>query len=734
MVGGMGNAALENLRGEVERVTFFSEDSGFAVLRVRVAGRREPVTVTGRAAAVQAGEELVARGCWVEDRQFGRQFKAESLELASPQSPQGITRFLGSGLIEGVGPVLAGRIVEKFGAGVFAVLDEESKRLEEVDGIGAKKRKEIKASWDQQQAIREIMVFLHGHGISTSRAVRIHKTYGDQAREVLERNPFQLAEDIFGIGFKTADGLAAKLGMPPDAPQRRRAALLHVLRQAREEGHCALPQAELLARAEALLGCGVAAATDSLAELAAAGEVAPESIGGEDLVFLPGLRAQEIRIVERVAALRGTRPLLDETRAAAALAKAEAKGGIELAEGQRAAVRLALNEAAALITGGPGVGKTTVLRTVLAVLDACHLHTVLAAPTGRAAKRLNESCGREAGTLHRLLQFQPAGGFFRNRRHPLQGDVFVIDEVSMVDVPLMAAFLDAVPDGARLLLVGDADQLPSVGPGTVLADLLASGALPVARLTEIYRQAATSRIVAAAHAVNRGNKPELTPVRDSDCFFLPRPDAQATLETLVHLVRDRLPAGLGVDALADVQVLAPMNIGLLGTGELNRRLQEALNPPDEFKPEVERFGAIFRRGDKVIQLRNNYDKQVYNGDIGRVVAIDFDPVRLWLRFEDGRVVDYDPGELDEVRHAYAVTIHKSQGSEFPVVVIPLVMQHFALLQRNLLYTGLTRGRRQVVLVGEERALRAAIARAEATRRWGGLGHRFGAGCGATPAG
>lgn len=715
---------MEQVRGEVERVTFFSEDSGFAVLRVRVKNHREPVTVTGKAAAVQAGEELSAMGQWVEDRQFGRQFKAEVLTLSSPESPAGLVRFLGSGLVDGIGPVLAERIVKKFGSGVIGLLDAESKRLEEVEGIGPKKRKEIKASWDQQRAIREIMVFLHSHGISTSRAMRIHKTYGEQAREVLERNPFQLAEDIFGIGFRTADDLAGKLGMAADAVSRREAAVLHVLRSAREEGHAAVPRGEAVARAAVLLDMAAEPLDEVVPGLIGRGQIIPDSPGDIDLLFLPAMRLAEIKITSAIRAMRSPQPLLDEEAAEAAIDRAAAKTGIDLADGQRAAVRLAINERIAIITGGPGVGKTTVLRTVLAVLDSLLRHSVLAAPTGRAAKRLSESGGREAFTLHRLLQYQPASGFNRNRHSPLVGDVFIIDEVSMVDLPLMAAMLDALPEGARVLLVGDADQLPSVGPGTVLADLLETGAVPAARLTEVFRQAAESRIISAAHAVNHGMVPDLAPAKGSDCFFLSRPDAEATLETILHLVRDRLPAGLGVDPLRDVQVLTPMNRGMLGTSELNKRLQAALNPPDEFKPEIERFGTIFRRGDKLIQLRNNYDKDVSNGDIGRLVDIDFEPTRVWIRFDDNRVIDYDPGELDELRHAYAVTIHKSQGSEFPVVVIPLVAAHFMLLQRNLLYTGLTRGRRQVVLVGEDKALRMAVHRAEAVHRWGGLRDRL----------
>lgn len=716
----MKGSAGESIRGEVERVTFFSEDSGFAVLKVRVPGHRDHVTVTGRAAAVQAGEEIQARGQWIEDRNFGRQFKAEHLSLSPPGSPAGLARFLGSGLIGGVGPVLAERIVGKFGTDVMGILDHSSKRLEEVEGIGQKKRREIKASWDQQRAIREIMVFLHGHGISTSRALRIHKTYGDDARAVLEKNPYQLAEDIFGIGFKTADDLAGKLGLPADAPARREAALLHVLRAAREEGHAALPRSEALERAAELVGRSPAEIDSVLPALVAREAVRPETLENIDLLFLPALRHAECAITRAIRGRRARLALMDETKMDQAIATAAAKARIELSPGQVSAVRLALVEQSAIITGGPGVGKTTVLRTVLGVLDSLHLHSVLAAPTGRAARRLAESGGREATTLHRLLQYQPATGFNRNRRQPLDGDVFIVDEISMVDLPLMAAFLDALPANARLLLVGDADQLPSVGPGNVLADLLETGALPAARLTGIFRQAAESRIIAAAHAINRGELPDLSPAKGSDCFFLPRPDPESTLETILHLASERLPGGLGVDPIRDVQILTPMNRGLLGTNELNKRLQLALNPPDEFKPEIERFGIVFRRGDKVIQLRNNHDKDVSNGDIGRVVAIDSEPTRVWIRFEDGRMVDYDPGELDEVRHAYAVTIHKSQGSEYPAVVIPVVTQHYAMLQRNLLYTGITRGKRLVVLVGQKKAVAIAVKNISGRRRWSKL--------------
>jgi len=715
--------ANDQIRGDVERVTYFNEDTGFAVLRVAVKGRRELVTVTGRAVAVRAGEAVEADGRWVEDRQFGRQFKAESMKFTAPHSKEGIVRFLSSGVIEGVGPKLAARIVDKFGGEVFEVMDHTSRRLEEVEGVGMKKRKEIKAAWDRQRTVREIMIFLHSHGISAARARRIFQTYGDESRKVLEETPYRLAEDIFGIGFRTADALAMRLGLDRVSPQRIEAGVLHALKEASGKGHAALPEPVLVAEAARLLEADEAVVAGVLPAMLERGAMVREDPGGSGpLIYLPGLRLAEAGIARQLRRRIGALPVPADF--ARRLSKIEEAGGMALAEGQRAALELVAGNRVAVITGGPGVGKTTVLRCWLQWMQAEQLRCVLAAPTGRAARRLAEAAGREASTLHRLLQSQPGEGFARRRSAPLEGDCFVVDEVSMVDLPLMAAFLDAVPEGARILFVGDADQLPSVGPGTVLADLISWKKMPVARLTEVFRQAAKSRIVSAAHEIRRGMVPDLAPKEGSDCLFLKRDDAAAALVTLVHLVRDRIGAGLGVDPLEDVQVLTPMNRGALGTSALNPVLRDALNPPDEFKQEIERFGTLYRRGDKVIQLRNNYDKSVFNGDIGRIAAIDAEPARVWVRFDDKRLVDYDPGELDELRLAYAITVHKSQGSEFPVVVVPLVNQHFVMLRRNLLYTALTRGRRQVVLLGEAKALELAVRRADDEKRFGGLGARL----------
>ncbi len=714
----------EVLAGDVERVTYFNEDNGFAVLRVAVQRHREPVTVTCRVVAVRAGERLRARGRWVEDKQFGRQFKAEDAHLSEPHSAEGLVRFLSSGMIDGVGPKLAERIVAKFGADVLRVLDKESARLEEVDGVGRKKRREIKESWERQRAVREVMVFLHAHGVSAARAQRIVKMYGEEAREVVEKSPYRLAEDIFGIGFRTADELAGRLGLGSDSAERLEAGLRHVLQRARDEGHSGLPRQRLVAVGAELLGVDegpVAAAVDSL--VARGGAVENAAGGAGPLVYLPDLLRAETRVARELHGRVAEVPLCEDGDAL--LERIEAKEGMELAEGQRAALQLTMRERVAVITGGPGVGKTTVLRCWLRMMQSQHLHCVLAAPTGRASRRLAEAAGGEASTLHRLLQYQPAHGFTRHRGNPLEGDCFVVDEVSMVDLPLMAAFLSAVPTEARILFVGDADQLPSVGPGSVLADMLSWEGMPVARMTEVFRQAASSRIVSAAHEIRQGRVPDLEPKAGQDCIFLPRDDAESTLATLLHLVGERLPKGLDLDALQDIQVITPMNRGVLGTATLNRELQRTLNPADPFKREIERFGQLLRRGDKVIQVRNNYDKNVFNGDIGRVAEIEEDPARVWVRFEEGKPpVEYLADELDELRLAYAITIHKSQGSEFPVVVLALDTSHFMLLRRRLLYTGLTRGRRQVVVVGRTKAWETAVRQDGDQARFGLLGARL----------
>ncbi len=714
----------ETLTGTIERVTFHNEENGYCVLRVRPRGKRAAVTMVGNTAAPHAGEQVAARGRWHDDEQYGAQFRADEITTSEPGTLAGLERYLGSGLVEGIGPVYAKKLVEKFGAEVFEVIDHRSKRLEEVEGIGPKRRREIKSSWEQQKAVRGIMVFLHQHGISTARAVRIYKTYGDDSIAMLKSDPYRLARDIHGVGFKTADTIAAKLGVTGGAEGRVAAGVEHTLDAATRAGHCALPEDELVGSSSELLGIKPERAAEVLAGLVAAGRAEVE--GG--LVFPPGLLHAEREVARRVRDMAGrpaAYPAIDVGRA---LGWCEGKIGYPLAAGQRAAVEEVLRQRLLVITGGPGVGKTTILNSALMILRAKGVEAVLCAPTGRAAKRLAEGTGMGAATIHRLLEYG-GGGFARGPGNPLEGELFVVDEASMIDLPLMAALLGALPDGAHLVLVGDVDQLPPVGPGAVLADLIASGAVPVARLTEIFRQAAESRIIGAAHEINTGRLPGEIEAgggqpAGSDFYFLERDDPGEAADTIAGLVRDRLPERFGFDPIADIQVLAPMHRGALGTAALNAKLQDTLNPSHEATFEIERFGARFRTGDKVIQLRNDYEKEVFNGDIGHVVEIGTDPGRLEVRFGGGRLVGYEPGELDELAPAYAITVHKSQGSEFPCVVVPVATQQFVLLQRNLLYTAITRGKRLVVLVGQRKAAAMAVGNTDDRGRHRGLLERL----------
>lgn len=713
----------ESLRGTVERVTFHSEDTGYCILKVLPeGGARRVVTVIGNAPHVVPGEHLEATGTWEKTRDYGDQFKAARLTLKRPDTLDGLERYLGSGLIEGVGPAYAKRILAKFGAATLDIIENESVKLEQVEGIGSKRRQEIRASWMKQKAVHAIMLFLHRHGISPSRALRIYKTYGDSAESVLKTTPFQLAADIHGIGFKTADQIAAQVGMAKDAPQRLKAGVLHTLAEAAERGHTCLPQRLLTGQAAHLLEVAESAVEGTVARLIEDSELTPAALDGEAVVALPHLRGAEESIAKHLLDLvhsPAEREMTDEA-IGAAITEAEAAQKLNLAESQRQAVREALRQRVLIITGGPGVGKTTLVRTLLRIHQAAGKKIILAAPTGRAARRLQESAGIDARTLHRLLEFQGGGTWGRHRGRPLQGDVFVLDEVSMIDAPLMAQFLSALPAGAHLLLVGDADQLPSVGPGKVLQDAIASGRVPCVKLTEIFRQAASSRIITSAHAINQGAVPDLTPHRDSDFFFLEADTPESIADTLVALVKTRLPAKYGFDPVQEIQVLTPMNRNSLGTRALNHDLQSALNPPSEFKYEIERFGRTFRTGDKVLQTLNDYDKDVFNGDLGIITAMDLDPVRVHVRFDGGREAVYEPGELDALQTAYAMTIHKSQGSEFPCVIIPVSTQHFVMLERSLIYTAITRARKLVVLVGDPKALKLAVQKQESRKRWTSL--------------
>ena len=709
----------EVLAGLVERVTYQSAENGFCVVRVKVRGHRELVTLVGHAATISAGEWITATDSWVNDRTHGQQFKAWFLKTSMPTSVDGIERYLASGMIRGIGPVYAKKLLNAFSDKVFDIIEAEPDRLREVDGIGPKRAGRIVAAWAEQKVVREIMVFLHSHDVGTARAVRIYKTYGADAVQVMSENPYRLARDIRGIGFKTADAIAMKLGVDKTALVRVRAGISYALTEAMDEGHCGLPSDELMPLAAQLLEVPQDLIRTALDLELVDGTVTASRVGDKPCVFLAGLYRAERNIADRLLQLRNGKlpwPWIDPDKA---IPWIEQRSGLVLAESQKAAVALALTSKVLVITGGPGVGKTTLVNAILRILSAKGTRLLLCAPTGRAAKRMTEATGFEAKTIHRLLEVDPkTGGFRRGDDNPLDCDFLVLDEASMVDVILMHALMKAVPDKAALLIVGDIDQLPSVGPGQVLADIISSGALPVVRLTEVFRQAAQSRIISSAHRINQGFIPDLSSSgSESDFYFVQADDPETAAVRIIELVKTRIPKRFGLDPVRDIQVLCPMNRGGVGARSLNIELQAALNPAGEHK--VERLGWTFARGDKVMQIDNDYAKEVYNGDIGYIEDVDLDDGELTVSF-DGRSVTYGFGELDTLVPAYAATIHKSQGSEYPAVVVPVMTQHYAMLQRNLLYTGVTRGKKLVVLVGQKKAVAIAVRNVSGRRRWAKL--------------
>jgi exodeoxyribonuclease V alpha subunit len=716
-------AELDRLAGLVERVTYHNEQNGFCVLRLRVKGEREAVTLIGHAPVVSPGEYASAAGNWVIDREHGRQFRAVFVKISPPTTLAGIERYLGSGMVKGIGPVYAGKLVTAFGAAVFDVIEQSPERLREIPGIGEVRARRITSGWAEQKVIRNIMVFLHAHGVSTSRAVRIFRTYGSDAIDLVRQNPYRLAQDIRGIGFLSADTIAQKIGIARDSPLRAQAGISYTLTEASGQGHCGLPYAELVPMAVKLLDI-----PESVIEAAIAQEIAdqilcPDTIAGRPCVFLAPLYYAEQSIAAEIRRLLSRRTTLPAFAADRAIPWVEEKLAIELAESQKKAIRLALAAKLLVITGGPGVGKTTLVNSILTIMTGRGVRPLLCAPTGRAAKRLAESTGLEAKTIHRLLEVNPLSGQFkRNPENPLDCDLLVADECSMIDVPLASQLLRAVATSTALILVGDVDQLPSVGPGQFLRDLIDSGVVPVVRLTEVFRQAASSHIVRSAHQINRGIFPSLPEKGETSDFYLVNAEEPEVIaQTVVDLVQTRLPRKFNLDPVRDIQVLCPMNRGTTGARGINQALQMALNPPDEHS--VDQFGTRFSIGDKVMQTENNYDREVFNGDIGFVTGIDREEEELSVTFDD-REVTYPFGELDELVLCYATTIHKSQGSEYPVVVIPISTQHYMMLKRNLIYTGITRGKTLVVLVGQKRALAMAVKGQQVERRWSKLKERL----------
>lgn len=734
-----GVVQLAVVEGVLERITYANEESGYTVARVDTGrGAGDLLTVVGSLLGAQPGESLRMEGRWGSHPQYGKQFSVENYSTLLPATIQGIRRYLGSGLIKGIGPKIADRIVEHFGTDTLDVIEAEPKRLIEVPGLGPKRTKMIGAAWEEQKAIKEVMVFLQGVGVSTSIAVRIYKKYGDASISVVKNQPYRLAADVWGIGFLTADRIAQAVGIPHDSPERVRAGLQYALSQSTDQGHCFLPEERLIADGVKLLQVDTGLVIECLAELAAdpegvVRESVPDPQGGPDpltAVYLVPFHRAELSLVGQVRRLLNAEedrmPGFRDVDWDKALGWLAGRTGASLAPEQRDAVRLALTRRVAVLTGGPGCGKSFTVRSIVELARAKKAKVVLAAPTGRAAKRLSELTGAEASTVHRLLELKPGGDAAYDRDRPLDADLVVVDEASMLDLLLANKLVKAVAPGAHLLLVGDVDQLPSVGAGEVLRDLLAEGGpVPAVRLTRIFRQAQQSGVVTNAHRINTG----VPPITDGlpDFFLFPEEDTEAAGLLAVDVAARRIPARFGLDPRRDVQVLAPMHRGPAGAGNLNGLLQQAITPARPDLPEKRFGGRVFRVGDKVTQIRNNYEKGangVFNGTVGVVTALDLDEQRLTVRTEEDEEVGYEFAELDELAHAYAVTIHRSQGSEYPAVVIPVTTGAWMMLQRNLLYTAVTRAKKLVVLVGSRKALGQAVRTVSAGRRYTAVAARL----------
>jgi exodeoxyribonuclease V alpha subunit len=700
---------MQELEGVLERLTFHSEESGYTVARLIPAGKSYEVTVVGSLAGVNVGESLRLFGYWTTHSQYGRQFEVRTYTVQHPATIEGIRKYLGSGLIKGIGPSTANRIVDYFGMDTLKVIEDEPHRLHEVSGIGQKRTEQISEAWIDQKYIKEVMIFLQSYGVSSGLAVKIYKAYGDQAIPFMRSDPYRLARDIYGVGFKTADQIAQKLGLATDAPARVQAGLLYSMSTLSNEGHCYAQRAQLAAEAANLLEIPATVCSEQIAQLASQRELIADE---EDCLYLPPFFMAERGTANKLRRiLHSERDRLHTFQSVdweQSFNWLDLDNTLQLTDLQKLAIRTALTQKVSVLTGGPGTGKSTIMASLIGLLKKGGGSVLLAAPTGRAAKRLSETTGLAAKTIHRLLEYSPTADklFVRDKTNPLDADLIIIDETSMVDILLMNHLLNAIDAGSHLLLVGDVDQLPSVGPGNVLRDIISSQMIPVTRLDTIFRQAEDSYIIVNAHRINRGEMP-VFPRDGRDFFLFPEEKAQKAADWVLDLVMERIPKKFGYQGSDEIQVLTPMHRGAAGVSELNRRLQEGLNPPVPNKVEYPHGHRILRENDRVMQIRNNYDRQVFNGDLGYISSIDLENQIIIINY-DGRPVGYDFTQLDELVHAYAISIHKSQGCEFPVVVIPLLTEHYRLLQRNLIYTAVTRARQVVVLVGSKRAIRMAL--------------------------
>ena len=722
-----------SLTGVVERITFHSEESGYTVARLQSPRARELTTIVGNFANIQSGQTLQLQGTWKEHLQYGQQFQVVKYSETKPATLTGIEKYLGSGLIKGVGPVTAKRIVAHFALDTLEIIERDSDRLIEVPGIGKKRVKMIQRAWVEQKAIKEVMLFLQTHGVSTTYAVKIFKQYGDKSIAVVTNNPYQLSEDIFGIGFLTADLIARNLGVDPASTFRYRAGIKHVLGEAAEDGHCFLPQPELLVAATTKLTTDEHTATGNavlevLREMSVQQDLILETVEDIPLYFQPSFFYTEQNLAISILKLLEQPQAVDLPRVRSWIDRFTQSQRISLSPEQQQAVEMSATQRVMILTGGPGCGKTFCTRTIVALWKAMGKKIALAAPTGRAAQRLSEMAGIEAKTIHRLLEFDPATrGFKRGVEEPLPHDAIVVDEASMLDLFLANSLIKAIRTDAHLLIVGDIDQLPSVGPGSVLSDLIKSGRIPVVRLTQVFRQAQSSGIIRAAHQINRGQYPTLETISDapqSDCLWHSGGfEPEHGVQTICELIRDFIPS-LGFNPVTDVQVLCPMTRGVVGTRNLNQVLQELLNPPAPEKAQINRGGDILRVGDRVIQLKNDYEREVFNGDLGVVGSIDSTEHEVMIQFE-GREVIYDYADLNELGLAWSISIHKSQGSEYPVVILPLYMQHYLLLSRNLVYTGLTRAKKLAIVVGSNKAIGLAVRQDRMGKRYTRLPARLG---------